>query len=47
MAVIASVLGLVERILEVFDLLDFVVSPLRHWERWRDTANPIQFFFAA
>jgi hypothetical protein len=46
MAVIATVLGIVQRALDALDLLDFVVSPLRHWESWRATANPVQFFFA-
>jgi hypothetical protein len=46
MAVVAAVVGIVERLLQVLDLLDFVVSPLRHWESWRDTANPVQFLLA-
>lgn len=37
---------LLDRLAQASDALDFLVSPLAHWERWRATANPVQFYLA-
>ena len=46
MEVFGIAVRLFDRIAQAWDLLDFLTSPLRHWERWRTTVNPVQFFFA-
>jgi len=46
MEAVGAVFRMLERVLQALDLLDFVAGPWRHWARWRETANPVQFFFA-
>jgi hypothetical protein len=46
MEAIAFVSRLVDRMLQALDLLDFLWSPLRHWQSWRETTNPVQFWLA-
>ena len=46
MEAIGFVSRLVDRILQVLDLFDFFVSPFRHWRSWRESTNPVQFYFA-
>jgi hypothetical protein len=46
MEAIGAVFRIVDFMLQLLDLLDFVLSPVRHWESWHETANPVQYLLA-